>query len=95
MFDPEHKDIDCPKCLRPQVYLDREIGYYCMLCGYELSVEEALFLIDKVTSTSRPAPDSGKGAPTPIVEIKGRRARPGKRENAGPGSGITRQKKPD
>ena len=95
MFDPDHKDIGCPKCLRRKVYFDREIGYYCMFCGYELSVEEALFLIEKMTSTSKSAPDSGKGARMPIVEIKEQRGRREKTEHTSPGSDITQQKKPD
>ncbi len=95
MFDPEHKDIDCPKCLQPKVYFDREIGYYCMLCGYELSTEEALFLIEKAASISKPTQVPGKGTSAPIVEIKERRARRGKTEPASPGSDITQQKKPN
>jgi len=89
MFDPEHKDIDCPKCLRPRVYFDRRIGYYCMSCGYELSAEEALFLIEKMTSTSTPAPDSGKGTRTPIVEIKEHRGRPAQRDHISPSTDKT------
>ena len=93
MFDPEHKDIDCPKCLRPKVYFDRKIGYYCMSCGYELSTEEALFLIEKMTSTSKPAPDSGKGVRTPIVEIKERRGPPAQRDHISPSTDKTQNKK--
>lgn len=75
MFDPEHKDIDCPKCLRRKVYFDRKIGYYCMFCAYELSAEEALFLIEKAAATSRPVLESGRGGRTPILEIKEHRRR--------------------
>ncbi len=95
MFDPDHKDIGCPKCLRRKVYFDRKIGYYCMFCGYELSVDEALFLIEKMTSISRSTHVPGKGASAPIVEIKERRARREKTEHASPGSDITQQRKPD
>jgi len=93
MFDPEHKNIDCPECLQRKVYFDRKIGYYCMFCGYELSVEEALFLIEKMVSTSKPAPDSGKGVRTPIVEIKGQRGRPAQTKHISPGSDETQNKK--
>ncbi len=93
MFDPEHKDIDCPKCLRSKVYFDRKIGYYCMFCGYELSAEEALFLIEKMASTVKPAPDSDKGARPPIVEIKEQRARPAQTEHVSPDSDKTQNKK--
>ena len=95
MLDPDHKDIGCPKCLRRKVYFDRAIGYYCMFCGHELSIEESLFLIEKVTSTSESTHISGKGARMPIVEIKERRVRHGRTEHASPGSDITQQKKPD
>ena len=95
MFDPEHKNIDCPECLRQKVYFDRKIGYYCMFCGYELSAEEALFLIEKMTSTSKPVPDSGKGARMPIVEIKQQRGRPAKRDHITPGNDKTQNKKPE
>ncbi len=93
MFDPEHKNIDCPKCLRQKVYFDRKIGYYCMFCGYELSAEEVLFLIEKMTSTSKPAPDSNKAARTPIVEIKEQRERPAQRDHISSGSDKTQNKK--
>ena len=93
MFDPEHKDIDCPKCLRRKVYFDRKIGYYCMLCAYELSAEEALFLIDKTTATSRPASDSDRGVRTPIVEIKEQRRRSAQTDHISPGSDKTQNRK--
>jgi len=62
MFEPEYQaDIDCPKCLRRQVYFDREIGFYCMSCGHEFAAEEALMLIQKTTLTSPLTHTSGKG----------------------------------
>ncbi len=72
MFDPEHQDIECPECLRQRVYLDREIGCYCMFCGHLLSVEEMLVQIakSKRKADSPRSPGSGKTAKTPIVEIK-------------------------
>ncbi len=93
MFDPTYKDIDCPKCLRRKVYFDRKIGYYCMLCGYELSVEEALFLIEKMTSTSKPSCDPCKGARTPIVEIKEQRVRREQTDHISPSFDKTQNKK--
>ena len=71
MFDPEHKDIDCPKCLRQRVYFDREIGCYCMFCGHLLSVEEMLLQMDKRSAGTPPMLRSDKKEKTPIVEIKG------------------------
>lgn len=75
MFDPEHKDIDCPKCLRQRVYFDREIGCYCMYCGYELSAEETLLQMEKRAATATTTSGSDKKGAMPIVEIKGRRSR--------------------
>ena len=95
MFDPEHKDIDCPKCLQRRVYLDREMGFYCMSCGYELSDEEALFLIEKVTLTTKAAPDSGKAARMPIVEIKKKRGRSAQPDHISPGTDEKQKKKPE
>lgn len=95
MFDPEHKDIDCPKCLRRKVYFDRKIGYYCMFCAHELSTEEALFLIEKTTSTSRSAPDPSRAARAPIVEIKGPHRRPAQPDHVSPGSDKPQNKESD
>lgn len=91
MFDPEYKDIDCPKCFRRKVYFDRKIGYYCMLCGYELSVEEALFLIERMSSASKPSSDPGKGTRMPIVEIKDQRTRRVRTDHASPSSKKTQK----
>lgn len=95
MFDPEHKEIDCPKCLRRKIYFDRKIGYYCMFCGYELSVEEALLLIEKAASTAEPTRDSGKRAPAPIVEINKPRARSVKTEHVSQNHDTPQHKKPE
>jgi len=67
MFEPEYQaDIDCPQCLRRQVYFDREIGFYCMSCGHEFAPEEALMLIQKTTLTSPLTHTSGKGEGKPL-----------------------------
>lgn len=42
------------------MYFDREIGFYCMSCGYKFTVEEALTLIQKATLTSQLTHKSGK-----------------------------------
>ena len=62
--------MDCPKCLRQKVYFDREIGYYCMLCGHELSFQEALLLMEKMVPVLEPAHYPVRSAQAPIVEIK-------------------------
>ncbi len=75
MFDPEHKDIDCPKCLQARVYFDREIGCYCMFCGHVLSVDETLLQMEKRAATAPPSRGSDKNGMTPIIEIKASRSR--------------------
>jgi DNA-directed RNA polymerase subunit RPC12/RpoP len=69
MFEPEHQDIDCPKCLHRRVYFDREIGYYCMSCGHELSTKEMFVLLEKSALTSRPTSNSGKSGKKPAALI--------------------------
>jgi len=67
MFEPEYQaDIDCPQCLRRQVYFDRGIGFYCMSCGHEFVSEEALMLIQKTTLISQLTHTSGKGEGKPL-----------------------------
>jgi hypothetical protein len=70
VFDPEYKDLDCPKCHQRRIYFDRDIGYYCMACGHELSHEQIYLLLEKAQrmSPSIPAPD--KSEVQPPVEIK-------------------------
>ncbi len=70
MFEPECQNIDCPECLRGKVYFDREIGYYCMLCGHEFSTDDVEMLIEKIALTSRSKQQPDKRPETPIVEIK-------------------------
>lgn len=81
MFDPEHKDIDCPKCLRQRVYFDREIGWYCMFCGHVLTTEETLLQLDKRAAASLRKSSSDKKPTLPIVEIKSRRSRKAKTDH--------------
>ena len=45
MFGPEYQNMNCPKCRYRKVYFDREIGYYCMFCGHEVSAEEIEALV--------------------------------------------------
>lgn len=45
MLDPIYQDMTCPKCRKREVYLDRGIGFYCMLCGQQFSAEQILLLI--------------------------------------------------
>ena len=93
VFDPDYQEIDCPKCLQKRIYFDCEIGFYCMSCGYEISDEEALFLIEKVTSASKSAPDSGRTARLPIVEVKKKRGRSSQPDHISPGTDETQTKK--
>ena len=70
MFEPEYLDAACPRCLHRRVYLDRQIGYYCMACGHELSTRETVALIEKIALTSRLAHNSDKTDKKPLTEIK-------------------------
>ncbi len=70
MFEPECQNIDCPECLRGKVYFDREIGYYCMLCGHEFSTDDVELLVEKIALTSRSMRKPDKKPETPVVEIK-------------------------
>ena len=47
MFEPKNQDLDCPECGRREIYFDREIGFYCMICGRQLSSEEAELLVER------------------------------------------------
>ena len=69
MFEPECQNIDCPECLRGKVYFDREIGYYCMLCGHEFSTDDMEMLIEKIALTSRSVQQPDQSPKTPVVEI--------------------------
>jgi hypothetical protein len=70
MFEPECQNIDCPQCLLGKIYFDREMGYYCMLCGHEFSTVEMEVLIGKVALTSRPAQKSERSRKKPAAEIR-------------------------
>ena len=70
VLDPEYQNLDCPTCHLRRIYLDKDIGYYCMACGRELSVDEIVLLIEKAQKTSQPIPTSEKSEVTPPMEIK-------------------------
>jgi hypothetical protein len=77
MFEPECQNIDCPQCLLGKIYFDRQIGYYCMLCGHEFSAVDMGVLIEKNILTARPAqkPESSrKRAAVKIRELPARKA---------------------
>ena len=40
MFEPEYQGLICLTCGSRKVYFDREMGYYCMLCGQQFGTEE-------------------------------------------------------
>ena len=69
MFEPECQNIDCPQCILGEIYFDREMGYYCMLCGHEFSVVDMEVLIEKTALTSLPLQKSERSRKKPIVEI--------------------------
>ncbi len=70
MFEPEYLDAACPRCLHRRVYLDRQIGYYCMACGHELSTRETVALIEKIALTWPPANNPDKTSKKSVTEIK-------------------------
>lgn len=70
MFDPECQNIECPQCFFGKIYFDREIGYYCMYCGGQLSSEEMAILIEKNALTFLSAQKSGSSHKKPFIEIK-------------------------
>jgi hypothetical protein len=70
MFEPECQNVDCPQCFPGKIYFDRNIGYYCMLCGHEFDAVEMASLIEKKAIASSPAQKS-KGArkkPPPAIK---------------------------
>jgi len=70
MFEPECQNIDCPQCLLGKIYFDREMGFYCMLCGHEFSSVDMEVLIEKIALTSRSEQKSVSSHKKPVVEIK-------------------------
>ena len=70
MFDPECQNIDCPQCLRGKIYFDREMGYYCMLCGHEFGAADVEMLIEKTALTTNPARKSKCGQGKSVVQIR-------------------------
>jgi hypothetical protein len=80
MFEPECQNIDCPQCLLGKIYFDRQMGYYCMLCGQQFSVVDIDVLFEKFVLTTRPLQKSDKSQKKSAMEIKElppRRARVG------------------
>jgi len=78
MFEPECQNIDCPQCLLGKIYFDRQMGYYCMLCGYEFGAVDIEVLIEKIALTSRPAQKSEtsrKKLAAEITELPSRKAK--------------------
>jgi len=70
MFEPECQNIYCPQCLAGKIYFDREIGYYCMLCGRRYNAADVEMLVEKAALTGRPAQESEMGRKKSTVEIK-------------------------
>jgi hypothetical protein len=70
MFEPECQNIDCPKCCLGKIYFDRQIGYYCMLCGYAFGATGIEMLIGKITLTLGPAEKLENSPRKSIVEIR-------------------------
>ena len=70
MFDPECQNIDCPECNLGNIYFDREIGFYCMLCGREFSAVDMEVLVEKIALTSHPVRKPGSGGRKPAGEIR-------------------------
>jgi len=70
MFDPECQNIDCPQCFLGKIYFDREMGFYCMLCGHEFSAVDMEVLIEKIALTSHPAQKSERSRKKPAAEIR-------------------------
>jgi len=93
MFEPECQNIDCPQCFLGKIYIDREMGYYCMLCGHEFSAVDIEVLIEKIALTSRSAKKSGSSHKKPVVEIKELPPRKVKVEHIS--RNIIKSKKPD
>jgi hypothetical protein len=92
MFEPECQNLDCPQCLVGKIYFDRQIGYYCMLCGQEFSTIDIEVLIEKTALTSRPAQKSGKGRKKSTVEIRDLPARKAKAKHVS--RNVIRRNKP-
>jgi hypothetical protein len=70
MFEPECQNIDCAQCLLGKIYFDRDIGYYCMLCGHEFGAVETEGLIEKKAITSSPPQKSRRARKQPPLEIR-------------------------
>lgn len=75
MFEPECQNIDCPQCFLGKIYFDRDMGYYCMLCGHEFSAVEMKILIENKAMTSSPAQKSKRKPHLQIKELSAREAK--------------------
>jgi hypothetical protein len=93
MFEPECQNLDCPQCLLGKIYFDREMGYYCMLCGHEFSAVDMEVLIEKIALTSSSAQKSGSSHKKPFVEIKELPPRKTKAKHISPD--VIERKKPE
>ncbi|OHB82067.1 MAG: hypothetical protein A2Z38_01950 [Planctomycetes bacterium RBG_19FT_COMBO_48_8] len=78
MFEPECQNIECPQCLLGKIYFDREMGYYCMLCGHEFSAIDMEVLIEKIALTSLPGQKTERSRKKPAAEIREMPARKAK-----------------
>jgi len=93
MFEPECQNIDCPQCLLGKIYFDREMGYYCMLCGHEFSVVDMEMLFEKIALTSRSAQKSESSRKKPAAEIRELPARKAKAKHVS--RDVIERKKPE
>jgi len=60
MFEPEYLDITCPGCHQREVYVDREMGFYCIFCGRQFSVGKIQLIMDaEMLRTSEPSVSPG------------------------------------
>lgn len=73
MFEPEYLNLTCPGCRHPEVYFDRDTGFYCMFCSRPFSIEEIQFLID--TETLRASAPCGRSDSRPSAGTRSRHRR--------------------
>jgi hypothetical protein len=55
-----------------KIYFDRDIGYYCMLCGHKFSAVDVEILIENKAISSSPARKSKRKLPLEIKDIPSR-----------------------
>lgn len=46
MFEPDYLNVTCPRCHNVEIYFDREMGFYCMLCGHQFTTEQIQLLME-------------------------------------------------